>query len=80
MRFKKNPSSKEVGEFEEYLCILYLIRKDEACLEKMEKIIQDKNWKKKISAGLMLNQMEYEKIRELKLSSWKRRREKTRFY
>lgn len=62
-------------EFEEYLCILQLIRKDEAFPEKMEKIIQDKNWKKKISVGLMLNQMEYQKIRELKLSSRKRRGE-----
>lgn len=62
-------------EFEEYLCILQLIREDEVFLEKMEKIIQDKNWKKKISVGLMLNQMEYQEIRELKLSSGKRRGE-----
>lgn len=37
----KNYLVKEVKEFEEYLCILSLIRKDEAFLEKMEKIIED---------------------------------------
>lgn len=62
-------------EFEEYLCILQLIREDEAFQEKMEKIIQDKNWKKKISVVLILNQMEYQEIRELKLSPRKRRGE-----
>lgn len=41
----------------------------------MEKVIQDKNWKEKTSVGLVLDQMEDQKIRELKLSSRKRRRE-----
>jgi hypothetical protein len=45
----------------------------------MKKIIQDTNRKKKISVGLMLNQMEYQKIRELKQSLGKGE-EKTRFH
>lgn len=54
-----------------------VIRKDEAFLEKMEKIIQDESWRKKISVELMLNETEHQKIRELTLSSRKKGREKS---
>lgn len=74
-RIRENYQGKRVKEFEEFLCVLYFIRKDEALLEKMGKIIQDESWRKKISVELMLNEMEHRKIRQLTLSSRKKRRE-----